>query len=134
MVAIDISGNATNVVSASYSRDDDKSLLILWDLRKQDVSVQEVQLEGEVAAGGLCFDKCGQYLAVTFKNRVELHYFESKTTLAVLCVIENTNSVVGMQFGPDASYLATCGSDRRVMLLQAPSADDDPEAKRTRMG
>ena len=130
ITCLDLSGNATSVVSSSYSSDGMVSTLILWDLRKQDDIVQEIGVTGEVKA--IKFDAAGQYLAVALKDRTELHYFESKTTLGLLATFPTVPNVAALSWGTDAKYLVTSGFDRRVTLLQA-ATEDSHAAKRQKL-
>jgi pre-mRNA-processing factor 19 len=95
-----------------------------WDLRKvakmgaqaQPVKVFEA-LNGE--ANQAVYDYSGQYLACAGSKAIAI--YETKTYSQVLSLDQcHGNSVTGIAFGPDASFIASCSKDRTLKFFGLP--------------
>merc|ERR1712203_559111 len=76
VTSVALSENVTTLVTGSKD-----GTVQLWDLRKQDSTVQTLTFANE-AVSSLRFDKTGQYLGVGCSASFSVYHFESKTSLA----------------------------------------------------
>jgi len=92
------------------------STVKLWDLRKLK-NFKTIQLDDDYVVRDLCFDQSGTYLAVCGGD-VRVYLCKQWTEAAILR--EHTDSVTGVRFGTDATFVASCGLDRALRFYGLP--------------
>jgi pre-mRNA-processing factor 19 len=89
------------------------SVVKLWDLRKL-INFKTFDLDDDTTVLSLDFDYSGVYLAV---GGSDLRVLKAKEGTELFKWQENTASVTGVKWGPDAKYLVTGGLDRSLRIF-----------------
>jgi len=84
----------------------------LWDLRKLK-NFHAIELGEGFGLSAINWDYSGTYLAVAGS---EVRIYMGKTLNHIASLSKHTNTVTGVQFGADATWLATCSMDKNLKI------------------
>jgi pre-mRNA-processing factor 19 len=112
----DISFSQNGYMLATASED---CTVRLWDLRKT-ATLQTLSLSTTgKAVTSVCFDQTAQFLAASAGSDIQV--FSGKQLTPLQTFSSHTNTVTGVAFGPNASFIASASLDRNLKIFASPS-------------